>query len=180
MPTWPLELRTGILRPSGQTQVFSVYGPLSFCTESAKLSRKVFCCLASSCSGRKAQAALAARPSVSAMTMRKGHAFRSLEEAKAGDDSGLVTKPRHIWISQLSKPLRFYRHCGVGAALSAVAAHGVPPSRIVCNWRDGWHVAAMMPLSVHRLSGLLALLLAAATAAAGAAARPDAAAYLAS
>ena len=64
MPTCPLALRTGIFLPSGQTQKFSVYGPLSFAVQSAKLSRRIFWSFVSSGCGRNAAAGLAAARSV--------------------------------------------------------------------------------------------------------------------
>src|SRR6185369_17084403 len=59
MPSWPLVLRTGILRPSGQTQTFSVYGPFSLLTQRAKLSRIAFCRAAVISGARNAPAGLA-------------------------------------------------------------------------------------------------------------------------
>ncbi len=65
MPTCPSALRTGSFWPSGQTQKFSVYGPFSLPRQSAKLSRRAFCCCGGQLRGAERAAGGAAPASVS-------------------------------------------------------------------------------------------------------------------
>src|SRR5262245_59212784 len=70
--TCPLALRTGILRPSGHTHVFSVYGPFSLPTQSAKLSRSSFACCGDSSGARNASLRAATQTSANTAAPIRG------------------------------------------------------------------------------------------------------------